>query len=498
MSAQVHAWGMEAMLPAMPLPESPQTTQVPLCVDLDGSLIATDLLHESVFGLLKTRPWLVFCLPLWLLGGKAQLKTRLAALVEPAVETLPYQPELLAMLDAERRAGRAIILATASAQRHAEAVAAHLGLFDRVLATSATTNLSAANKARVLCDIFGERGFDYVGNSGDDLAVWAHSRGGYLVGCSPAMIERARGQTEVLGVFERARPGLLAYLRALRVHQWLKNLLVFLPLLAAHRLQDGSATLAAALAFVAFSLCASSVYLLNDLLDLPSDRAHVRKRKRPFASGLLPVAHGTWLMPLLLLAAALIGLQLPPLFAAALGGYFVLTLAYSIWLKNQVIVDVLLLACLYTSRVLAGAAATRIEPSFWLLAFSMFIFLSLAMVKRYSEMLVVLAQQKSTAPGRGYSTADLPVLIALGTSSGMMAILVVALYVNSPEVVLLYRHPWMLWLLPLGLLYWISRIWMKTHRGEMHDDPLVFAATDWQSLAVGLLLGAALVAGTLA
>jgi 4-hydroxybenzoate polyprenyltransferase len=474
-----------------------QSAKLPLCVDLDGSLIVTDLLHESVFGVLKLRPWLVFVLPLWLMRGKAYMKTRLAGLVDPVVETLPYHSAVLAMLNAERKSGRQIVLATAAAQRHADAVAAHLGLFDRVLGTSATVNLTAANKAQALRELFGERGFDYVGNSGDDLAVWEHCRGAYLVGCSDDMIEQARRKTSVLGIFDRTRAGGAAYLRALRVHQWLKNLLVFVPMLAAHRWQDGAVVLASVLAFVAFSLCASSVYLLNDLLDLPADRAHVRKRNRPFACGLIPVASGALLIPLLFATAGLLSLALPPLFGAALAGYFIMTLGYSLWLKNQVIADVLLLAALYTSRVLAGAAATHIVPSFWLLAFSMFLFLSLAVVKRYAEMLVVLKQNKESAQGRGYHVADLPMLLALGTASGMTAVLVAALYVNSAEVALLYAHPWLLWLILPALLYWISRIWMKTHRGEMHDDPVVFAATDRQSIAIGLLLGGVLVASAL-
>jgi 4-hydroxybenzoate polyprenyltransferase len=282
-------------------------------------------------------------------------------------------------------------------------------------------------------------------------------------------------------------PNVLTYVRALRIHQWLKNLLVWLPLAAAHELGSVAGLTQGLIAFLAFGFCASAVYVLNDLLDLEADRVHVRKRRRPFASGAIPVWQGTVLIPVLLLASAVLAAQLPWAFGAVLAGYFGMTLAYSVRLKRQVIVDVLLLAALYTTRVVAGAAATGVLPSFWLLAMSMFLFLSLAMVKRYSELLLTLDQNKTIAPGRGYSVQDLPVLMAIGVSSGMTAVMVLALYVNAPEATLHYQHKLWLWVLPSVLLYWISRVWMKAHRGEVDDDPVVFAARDWQSQVIGVI-----------
>jgi len=267
---------------------------------------------------------------------------------------------------------------------------------------------------------------------------------------------------------------------------------VFIPLLAAHQTSNLPAVAAALMAFVAFGLCASAVYVINDLLDLASDRAHPRKRTRPFASGAIPIAHGVLMAPILLAGTALLCLRLPPAFAGALLAYFVTTCLYSFWLKNQVMVDVLLLASLYTSRIIAGAAATGIVPSFWLLALSMFIFLSLAIVKRYSEMLAVQQLNKNKAAGRGYLVSDLPVLMSLGSAAGYSAILILALYVNSPDVTGLYTNRWALWMILPPLLYWISRIWMKAHRGELHDDPVVFAATDKQSWVIAACIGAAL------
>ena len=285
------------------------------------------------------------------------------------------------------------------------------------------------------------------------------------------------------------KPNLLTFLKMIRVHQWLKNFLIFVPLLAAHRFTSIRSIGIAAVAFIGFSFCASSVYVLNDLLDLKSDRQHARKRNRPIAAGEVTVKQASIIAVLLLVAAAWLSFQVSTLFALTVGVYFVTTLAYSLRLKRQVIVDVMLLAALYTLRLLAGAVATTVAPSFWLLAFSMFLFLSLAMVKRYSEMLMTLSEDKQYAAGRGYSVQDLPVLLSLGVSAGMAAIVVLALYINDPSTNRLYPSTVWLWPIPPLMLYWVSRVWMKAHRGEMHDDPVVFAVGDWQSLVTVVLGG---------
>jgi 4-hydroxybenzoate polyprenyltransferase len=283
--------------------------------------------------------------------------------------------------------------------------------------------------------------------------------------------------------------GLFTFLKMIRIHQWVKNFLIWVPLLAAHRLTSLRSFGFAAVAFVAFSFCASSVYVLNDLLDLESDRQHVRKRNRPIAAGKVAAKHALIVALLLLIAAAGLAYWVSGLFALTTGIYFVMTSAYSLRLKRQVIVDVMLLAGLYTIRVVAGAAATTVVPSFWLLAFSMFLFLSLAVVKRYSEMLVTLSEEKRYASGRGYSVEDLPVLLSLGVSAGIAAIVVLALYINDPATSKLYPSTIWLWPVPPLMLYWVSRVWMKAHRGEMHDDPVVFAMRDWQSLVTVALGG---------
>ena len=472
------------------------TSEVPLCVDCDGTLIHTDLLQESALRLLKRSPGKALLMPFLFLNGRAHGKQRIAAAVELDPASLPFNETLVEWLRSEKAHGRTLVLATASPEEQARAIAAHLGVFDAVEATSGDVNLKGRHKAERLVTQFGERGFDYEGNDAADVPVWAVARRAVVVNATRRTLNKARAVAQVGQVFGGPGTRLLDYLRALRLHQWLKNLLVFLPLLAAHRLDEPSLLLDAVLAFLAFSLCASSVYIVNDLLDLPSDRAHHRKRARPFASGRVPIVQGVAMVPVLLAGTAAISAFVNPWYQLCLVGYLLLTTAYSLWLKNHVVVDVLLLAALYTSRVVAGAAATLIEPSFWLLAFSMFMFLSLAVVKRYSEMLVLLKRNQERAPGRGYRVNDLPVLMGLGTASGYCAVLVLALYVHSEDIEALYGHGQLLWLtLPL-ILYWVSRVWMKTHRGEMHDDPVVFAARDWQSLVIAALIAAILTVAT--
>jgi 4-hydroxybenzoate polyprenyltransferase len=463
---------------------------VPLCVDCDGTLLRTDLLHEAVFLLLKREPWKVVLLPWWLLKGKAYLKDRLAQAVTFSWGTLPLNQDVVELVREAKASGRTVVLATASHRAQAQGLAHHLDLFDEVLASDAQVNRSGAHKGSELASRYGERGFDYVGNDRADLAVWSRARKGLVVSARKSLADAARQVTDVERVITPPRPGIRTYLRGLRIHQWLKNLLVFVPLLAAHAWDSAGSLQAALLAFLAFSLCASAVYVLNDLVDLEADRRHVRKRNRPFASGLIPIWQGSLMVPLLLAAAFGLASLLPAKFLLVQTLYFGLTLGYSLFLKRQVIVDVLMLAGLYTLRVIAGGAATDIIPSFWLLAFSMFIFLSLAVVKRYSELLTTLQQHKDQAAGRGYTVQDLPVLMSIGTGSGMVAVLVFALYINNPEITQIYGNPLWLWLIPPLLLYWVSRLWMKAHRGEVDDDPVVFAVRDWQSLLVVALSAA--------
>lgn len=461
---------------------------IPLCVDLDGTLVRTDMLHESLLLLAKASPASLAALPGWLARGKAGFKHLIAERVVIDATGLPYHADVLSLIEQARAEGRPVILATASPTKVATAIAEHLGLFDAVLSSDEGTNLSSRAKADLLAERFGERGFDYIGNDTVDIPVFARARRAFLVS-SRAGLRRgvSRDHDDVTFIDDKGG-GLRAWAKALRIHQWIKNLLIFVPVVAAHQITDPSVLIAAIIAFFAYSLCASSVYLLNDLLDLSADRAHHRKRNRPFASGALPVKAGIVAAPILLAGSVSLALMLPPRFLAVLAVYYVLTAAYSFLLKKQVIVDVMLLAGLYTLRIIAGAAATNIKPSFWLLALSMFVFLGLAMVKRYSELRISMASAKPLA-GRGYHPEDLPVVLAIGSASGMVSVLILALYTQSEIVPNMYVSPEWLWFAPPLMLYWTARLWMKTVRGEMHDDPVVFAARDWQSLTVAGLMG---------
>jgi len=457
----------------------------PLCVDLDGTLLRSDLLLESTLALLARRPWLLLALPLWLLGGKARLKREIASRVSLDATHLPYDERVLALLQAQPQRRR--VLCTASDESLARAVAAHLGCFDEVLASDGERNLSGRGKADALVARFGERGFDYAGNARVDLAVWSRAHGAVVVNAGAALARAAGQRCELLAHLPDTGGGLKAWLRALRLHQWLKNLLVFIPLLASHRFMETDVVLAAVAGFVAFGLCASGVYVLNDLLDLTSDRQHPRKRLRPFASGALPLLPGIVLAPVLALAGLALAWITEPRFAAVLAAYYLLTLGYSLRFKRVAMLDVMMLAILYTLRIIGGTAVIGATLSFWLLAFSMFIFLSLALLKRYVELSAMLATGKLTAAGRGYGVDDLPLLQSLGGSAGYLAVLVLALYINSPESIELYSRPQVLWLLCPLVLYWVSRTWVVAHCGGMDDDPVVFAATDRVSQVVGLL-----------
>lgn len=466
-------------------------SQPPLVVDLDGTLLRSDLLLETAVAFVRSEPLSVLKPLGWLAGGKAALKEQLARATDIDVTVLPYDDAVLARLAAEKRDGRRLVLATASHELLAERVATHLGLFDEVLATADGHNLSAHNKRDTLLARFGDKGFDYLGNSADDLPVWAAARQAWLVNAGSAVERRARAQGNVTGVIGRPAAGTQQWLKALRLHQWPKNLLIFVPLLAAHRLTDPALVWQGVLAFLFFGLCASSVYLLNDLLDLADDRHHPAKRQRPFAAGHLSIGAGLLAFPALL-AGAFAGalLLLPTEFAGVLAAYYLVTLTYSLVLKRHMAVDVITLAMLYTLRIVAGAAALGLSPTSWMLAFSMFIFLSLALIKRYTELHDAQRRgHNGKARGRGYYADDLPMVSSLGAASGYLAVMVLALYIDDQATAALYTHPQLIWLACPLLLFWITRAWMLAHRGQMHDDPVIFAIRDRTSLVTGALFG---------
>lgn len=464
---------------------------LPLVVDLDGTLIRSDLLWESLVLFLRKHFWRAWLLPLWLLKGKAAFKERVAREITLDPAALPYDKALLALIRNEREYGRTTVLATGAQRRLAEQVAAHTGLFDVVLATE-EINLTARNKAQRLTELYGEKGYDYIGNSRADLAVWLSARSAYCVMGKQYALLDGRTTTQVGSL----RGGVVRPLfKALRPRQWLKNMLVFLPMLAAHAL-DLETLLASLLAFAAFSACASSAYLLNDALDAQDDRLHPTKHKRPIAAGTLPLPLALAASPVLAGAALVLCALLKPLLLLPLGVYFITTLAYSFHLKRLLMVDIVTLAILYTLRMLGGGAATGIEPSFWLLAFSFFIFLSLALLKRHSELFNLHREGKEKTRGRGYTTADKTPVGIMGINAAFVSVLVFMLYFNSHNVLALYRSPeWLLGILPL-LVFWLGRLWTLSFRGQVNEDPVLYVSKDKVSLVVLALCLALTVAAT--
>jgi 4-hydroxybenzoate polyprenyltransferase/phosphoserine phosphatase len=472
-----------------------------LVVDLDGTLVRSDMLLESFSNVLCHAPISLLALPVWLARGKARLKQELAQRSRIDVETLPFDPEVIALLAEARAMGRRIVLCTATDRSLAEAIAEHLKLFDEVLASDGVVNLAAGNKAAELVRRYGRQGFDYVGNARDDLAVWQEARNAIVVSSSPSLIADARKVCEVERIITPPRAGIRTVAKGLRVHQWLKNVLLFVPMLASHRLDAPDLWFKLALSFAAFSLCASMVYIVNDLIDLDSDRRHPRKSKRVFASGRLSILTGILLAIVLGLVSLGLALVVGPPFAWALALYFALTSAYSFALKRVLLVDCIVLAGLYTLRIVAGAQAIAQPMSLWLLGFSFFLFLSLSYVKRFTEVSSVARSADDTAPdmriaGRGYLVSDAPILGLLGVGAGYASAVILANYLNSETVRQLYARPSFLAALVPILLFWISWVWLKASRGEMQDDPVIFAVKDRVSqlsgvaFALVVLLGA--------
>jgi 4-hydroxybenzoate polyprenyltransferase/phosphoserine phosphatase len=468
----------------------------PLCIDLDGTLLRTDMLVESLIRAIRQDWTTLLWIPLWLVRGRAHLKRRLAERVAIDAAQLPFHSGLLDYLRAQRRAGRWLVLCTAGDQRVATIVADHLALFDEVIGSDGSVNLKAGNKADFLVQHFGHRGYAYAGDSASDLAVWRHAYASIPVGTGQALARRAAELAPVeLDLSERPRVG-RELLRGMRLYQWVKNTLIFLPVITGLKLFDFAVMLPVVVVFIAFGMAASGSYLLNDLMDLEADRAHPRKCRRPFASGSLPLKFGL-AAPLLvvcgLAAAAIVSVWC----ALLIGFYVVLSLTYSAVLKKQPLVDVFTLAALYSTRVFAGNLASGLETSIWLLSFSGFFFLALAFLKRSAEFMPPNFGESETTSRRGYGRSDVPMLGAMGVASSFVSCLVLSLYLDSVIAQTRFHNPEVLWgLVPL-LLFWQCRLWLSTIRGQMNDDPIVYAARDQVSwivflMAVILYLGASI------
>ena len=460
---------------------------IPLVVDLDGTLIKVDSLHEAFAQLSSRHPLQALRALFMLRQGRAAFKAAVADHVLPDGATVPFDEKVLDAIKQARKNGRKVYLATAADKRFAEAVASSLGKFDGIFASEKGINLKGKAKADRLVAAFGPRGFDYIGNAEADLPIWEAARSALIARAPSNLVERMKrdrpGSVE-LAARESRLPG---YFRALRPHQWVKNLLLMLPALAGHDFSS-SALITVLIAFTSFSFGASSVYLINDMIDLPHDRAHAEKRHRPLAAGDVPVSHAAVLFVFLAAISISLALLLPRSFMLVLAGYLCLAMAYSFYLKRKLMIDVVALAALYGIRVMAGSAATGIVLSHWLVGFCFFIFLSLALMKRTTEIILLPKSSEDKIKGRGYRRADFPTINALTAASGYVAVLVLALYINSPEVKVLYQRPDLLWGVCIILVYWLGRAFFLTGRGEMRQDPVIFAATDWRSLLSGVLV----------
>jgi 4-hydroxybenzoate polyprenyltransferase/phosphoserine phosphatase len=466
---------------------------VPLVVDLDGTLIRSDLLIESAFELAGRNPFSFVGAAFALRRGRAELKDYIARqiVVDPA--KLPYNETVLDYVRAARATGRQVFLASASNERFVAAIAGHLGLFDGWFASDHTTNLSKTNKADRLVREFGKGGFDYIGNSEADIPVWAVSARGFAVGPSARLARMLKATNSNAEYWPEPRPSPMTWLSLLRVHQFVKNVLVFVPLVTAHKFEP-AAMVTATIAAIAFCLCASAVYVLNDLVDLNADRVHPVKRHRPLASGAISAGHGVLAIPMLLGLAGALAVAVSWSFLGVLSIYFVLSTAYTLILKRKMLVDVIVLAMLYAVRVIGGAVAIDVVVSEWLFAFSLFIFAALALIKRYVELAMRLDADLPDPSNRNYRSSDLSIVGTLAAAAGFNAVTIFALYISSDAIHRLYARPQILWLICPILMYWIARMLLLAHRRLVIDDPIAFALRDWNSVVAAICMAVVLIA----
>lgn len=465
---------------------------LPLYVDLDGTLIRSDSLWDSLALALHRPDAKLLAAPLWVIEGAARFKDHVSRYAVPNAALLPYREDLLDWLREEKAAGRRIVLATAAHEKIASSVAEHLGCFDRVLASTPTHNLKGANKLAAILEDCEGKGFAYAGDSPPDLKIWARATTAILAGKATNRESRLHGEVVIEKRFPDAVSPSKALIKIIRPHQWAKNILVFLPLIAAHRVTDIGLIAMTFGVFLSFSWCASSVYILNDFVDIENDREHARKKRRPLAAGTLgaPVALATSATLLILAVALCASISIKAL--AVLVIYWIATCLYSFALKRRVLLDAFVLAGLYVARSAAGAALLKDGLSEWMTAFLIFLFLSLAFAKRFTELKSLSEKGSEKVKGRGYRAADMLPVGVFGVAAAFTSSLVIALYVTGNTVSALYHRPGYLWLVALLAIYWLCRIWLKCWRGELHEDPVVFALKDRVTYLIALLLGGVL------
>ena len=456
---------------------------LPICVDLDGTLVRTDTLAENIVAVMRNLRVMAL-IPLWFLGGKAHFKAKIAEHRIPDPELLPYNKTVLRYLKKEKERGRMLYLVTAANKRVADAINIHLNLFDDIIASDLSQNLRGRKKAEALANKFGKRKFIYLGNDATDLHVWKVAHSGILVNTSKRVAKKAVKIVKISDQFTDHTSNKFVLLKAIRVHQWVKNLLIFVPILTSGHFVDLVAWSSAITAFFAFCAGASATYLLNDIFDLEPDRKHPQKCNRPFASGALSIKVLFVVGPILLLLGLLLAFLSKVLIL--LITYIVISLSYSIKLKKLPLIDLFVLSGLYTIRLFSGGEATEYHVSQWLLAFSGFLFFSLANVKRVAEIKLIKSLNRNESFSRSYSSEDALFLQTMGLASSFVSCLVLALYVQSNVAMNLYLNSKLLWCLVPIILFWQCRMWFSTSRGHMHSDPIIYAAKDWVSWIVGI------------
>lgn len=462
-------------------------TEIPLYVDLDQTLIKTDLLYETFIEFIKQHPLNILLSIKWLLKGKAFLKYKLAQKTFIDVENLPYNEPFLSYLKSEQNNGRKIILATASNIKLAKRISNHLNLFSEIIASDEKNNIKGKTKLNHIKENSANGLFAYAGNSKNDLIIFQHAKSSILVNFREKLVSRSPS-INVAKSFPPTKSIFPALIRAIRPHQWVKNFLIFVPLLLSNQWYISNLIIRACIGFISFSLIASSVYLINDIFDIQNDRAHPTKQHRPLAAGDITIGHAIILSIVFTLAALFVGYLLNIVYFFLLVTYLLLTFFYSMYLKKLTLIDVFILSQFYTIRVASGGIITNIKLSFWLLAFSVFLFFSLAIAKRYAELISSYTSSQNNIKGRGYNINDSTILNIMGLTSAYIAVLVLALYINSPEVLLIYSSPKILWGVCLIMFFWTSHVWIKTTRGEMEQDPITFAIYDSTSIVLFLLL----------
>lgn len=469
--------------------ETISDTSLPLCIDLDGTLIHTDSLLESCLRLINQQPLMLLLLPFWLLCGKAGFKQKVSNRVNLSAESLPFNTDLLKFLTQQRLHNRPLVLVTAANKKIAQAIASHLNIFDEVIGSDEVNNLSGKNKADILIDKFGAKGFVYAGNASVDLKVWQHAAAAIVVNGSQELLNKAEKLTDIEKEFPAKEKNIFKVIsKSIRVHQWAKNILIFTALILSHNWFNSDSIQLTIFAFFSFCFAASSIYIINDLMDLEADRKHITKKERPLASGALSIHSAILMVPLLLGVSYFFASLINTNFIFILTIYLILTTAYSLFLKPLALLDVITLTSLYTIRIIAGAIAISVPLSYWLLAFSMFIFLSLALIKRFSELKNLIQQGETNSIARGYHVDDLPAISLFGISSGYISVLVLVFYTHDLQAGTLYSNPDWLWFVAIAVLYWISRVWLLAFRGKMNEDPVLFAIHDRNSYIVSLVV----------